>query len=106
MSREGAPLRRTPATSAASGERTTLSWDRTALAAGGLAALLVRTGLADRRPLEIVAAVVAILDAGVIAASGRARQSADAARLPRVAAAVSALTALTIALALAGALLG
>lgn len=47
-------------------ERTTLSWNRTALGAGAFGVLLLRLGIAENRPLEVVAAVIGLALAGAL----------------------------------------
>jgi hypothetical protein len=57
------------------GTRTFLAWRRTALTAATFAALALRLGLAQRRPWDVVVAVVAALMAGAAFVHGR--RSAD-----------------------------
>lgn len=49
------------------GPRTTLAWDRTALSAAGLGALLLKFGIDRGIVVEMVAGVAALLAAGVLA---------------------------------------
>ncbi len=48
------------------GPRTTLAWDRTALSAGGLGALLLKFGIDRGIAVEVIAGVAALLAAGVL----------------------------------------
>ncbi|MGI8882012.1 MAG: DUF202 domain-containing protein [Jatrophihabitans sp.] len=49
------------------GPRTTLAWDRTALSAAGLGALLLKFGIDRGIVVEMIAGVAALLAAGVLA---------------------------------------
>ncbi|HZZ98021.1 MAG TPA: DUF202 domain-containing protein [Jatrophihabitantaceae bacterium] len=55
-----------------SAERTAIGWGRTALAAAGLGALLLRLGLERSSVLEILSAIIALLAAAGFAWRGRA----------------------------------
>jgi hypothetical protein len=54
-------------------ERTWLAWDRTALSAAALAAVLIKVGVAHSRPADVVAGGCAVVTAVVIGLTGRAR---------------------------------
>jgi Domain of unknown function (DUF202) len=54
-------------------ERTELAWNRTALSAGALAALLLKVGIDHSRPLDVLAGASAVLAAATIAGLGQTR---------------------------------
>jgi uncharacterized protein DUF202 len=54
-------------------ERTELAWNRTALSAGALAALLLKVGIDHSRPLDVVAGTVSVVAAATIAGLGQTR---------------------------------
>jgi uncharacterized membrane protein YidH (DUF202 family) len=80
------------------GERTSLAWSRTALAAAGYAALALRIGLAQQRALDLATATTAGLTAAVVWMAARRRRPGLAhAAIVTVAVCLTATATLTVA---------